>query len=305
MIAKKQAVVFDLDVEYFDGGLVVWDSGQMPFKNFADGMISIGQPKLIPDPDGWKAEALRATLMKFVGHYVKLPRGQAPEPIRLNCPTPSFLAQSTATTSTDAVHVDILAARVSDDNKIEIFKHNPNLLPNLSSKIGAAESVFQSIYDAKRAMIPASKVTHALNTLLLMKTCLPLTKQGRVYAVPDLATTQLLEVFATHVPNDSQFSLGVGELHLPPTSSMFNKIAASCKEELESKLKEVEQQVQTAGDKARKNGAQARFDALESVKDYVSQFSTVLDETQAKFFTESANRIQKTISATTVLDILS
>lgn len=301
MIAKKQAI----DVEHFDGGLVVWDSGQMPFKNFADGMISIGQPRLIPDPDGWKAEALRATLMKFVGHYVKLPRGQAPEPIRLNCPTPSFLAQSTATTSTDAVHVDILAARVSDDNKIEIFKHNPNLLPNLSSKIGAAESVFQSIYDAKRAMIPASKVTHALNTLLLMKTCLPLTKQGRVYAVPDVATTQLLEVFATHVPADSQFSLGVGELHLPPTSSMFNKIAESCKEELESKLKEVEQQVQTAGDKARKNGAQARFDALESVKDYVSQFSTVLDETQAKFFTESANRIQKTISATTVLDILS
>lgn len=301
MIAKKQAI----DVEHFDGGLVVWDSGQMPFKNFADGMISIGQPRLIPDPDGWKAEALRATLMKFVGHYVKLPRGQAPEPIRLDCPNPSFLAQSTATTATDAVHVDILAARVSADNKIEIFKHNPNLLPNLSSKIGAAESVFQSIYDAKRAMIPASKVTHALNTLLLMKTCLPLTKQGRVYAVPDVATTQLLEVFATHVPNDSQFSLGVGELHLPPTSSMFNKIAASCKDELESKLKEVEKQVQTAGDKARKNGAQARFDALESVKDYVSQFSTVLDETQAKFFTETANRIQKTISATTVLDILS
>ena len=154
-------------------------------------------------------------------------------------------------------------------------------------------------------MIPASKVTHALNTLLLRKTCLPLTKQGRVYAVPSMATTSLLEVFAGHVPNDSQFSLGVGELHLPPTSSMFNKIATSCKAELEAKLKEVEQQVQTAGDKARKNGAQARYDALEKVKEYVSEFSSVLDETQAKFLNESAERIQKTISATTVLDILS
>ena len=86
---------------------------------------------------------------------------------------------------------------------------------------------------------------------------------------------------------------------------MFNKIATSCKTELEAKLKEVEEQVQTVGDKARKNGAQARYDALEKVKEYVSEFSAVLDETQAKFLKESAERIQKTISATTVLDILS
>ena len=300
MIANRQ-----IDVEHFNGGLVVWDSGQMPFSNFADGMIAIGYPDLVPDRDGWKAEALRSTLMKFVGHYVKLPRGQAPEPVRLDSTTPSFLAQSTITTATDAVHVDILAARVDPNNKIEIFKHNPDFLPNLSAKIDAAESVFQSIFDAKRAMIPASKVTHALNTLLLRKTCLPLTKQGRVYAVPSMDTTNLLEIFAGHVPNDSQFSLGVGELHLPPTSSMFTKIATSCKAELESKLKEVEKQVQTAGDKARKNGAKARYDALEKVKDYVSEFSSVLDETQSKFLTESAERLQKTISATTVLDILS
>lgn len=300
MIANKQ-----IDVEHFDGGLVVWDSGQMPFQNFADGMVAIGYPDLVPDPDSWQAEALRATLMKFVGHYVKLPRGQAPEPVRLDSPIPSFLAQSTVTTATDAVHIDILAARVNANNEVEIFKHNPDFLPNLAAKIDAAESVFQSIFDAKRAMIPASKVTHALNTLLLRKTCLPLTKQGRVYAVPSMATTSLLEVFAGHVPNDSQFSLGVGNLHLPPTSSMFNKIASACKEELESKLKKVEEQVQTAGDKARKNGAQARYDELEKVKEYVSEFSSVLDETQAKFLNESAERIQKTISATTVLDILS
>ena len=300
MIANKH-----IDVEHFDGGLVVWDSGQMPFQNFADGMVAIGYPDLVPDPDSWKAEALRATLMKFVGHYVKLPRGQAPEPVRLDSPVPSFLAQLTVTTATDAVHIDILAARVNANNEIEIFKHNPDFLPNLAAKIDAAESVFQSIFDAKRAMIPASKVTHALNTLLLRKTCLPLTKQGRVYAVPSMETTNLLEIFAGHVTGDSQFSLGVGELHLPPTSSMFNKIATSCKTELEAKLKEVEQQVQTAGDKARKNGAQARYDALEKVKEYVSEFSAVLDETQAKFLKESAERIQKTISATTVLDILS
>ena len=223
MIANKQ-----IDVEHFDGGLVVWDSGQMPFQNFADGMVAIGYPDLVPDPDSWKAEALRATLMKFVGHYVKLPRGQAPEPVD-DSPVPSFLAQSTVTTATDAVHIDILAARVNANNEVEIFKHNPDFLPSLATKIDAAESVFQSIFDAKRAMIPASKVTHALNTLLLRKTCLPLTKQGRVYAVTSMATTNLLEIFAGHVPNDSQFSLGVGELHLPPTSSMFNKIAASCK----------------------------------------------------------------------------
>lgn len=300
MIANKQ-----IDVEHFDGGLVVWDSGQMPFQNFADGMVAIGYPDLVPDPDSWQAEALRATLMKFVGHYVKLPRGQAPEPVRLDSPVPSFLAQSTVTTATDAVHIDILAARVNANNEVEIFKHNPDFLPNLAAKIDAAESVFQSIFDAKRSLIPASKVTHALNTLLLRKTCLPLTKQGRVYAVPSMATTNLLEIFAGHVPNDSQFSLGVGDLHLPPTSSMFNKIAASCKQELESKLKKVEEQVQTAGDKARKNGAQARYDELEKVKEYVSEFSSVLDETQAKFINETAERIQKTISATTVLDILS
>ena len=51
--------------------------------------------------------------------------------------------------------------------------------------------------------------------------------------------------------------------------------------------------MQTAGDKARKNGAQARYDALEKVKEYVSEFSSVLDETQAKFINESAERIRK------------
>ena len=92
---------------------------------------------------------------------------------------------------------------------------------------------------------------------------------------------------------------------ISPTASLFEKIASKCVAEMDRMLEEVEEGLQEAGDKQRKNGAKSRYEKCEEVKAYADAFNKVLGEERTAKFKDAATRIQDVITTNTVLDILS
>tara|TARA_Y100001978_G_scaffold200409_1_gene216641 strand:+ start:243 stop:1163 length:921 start_codon:yes stop_codon:yes gene_type:complete len=306
MIRRKE-----IDVEVFEGGILSWDSGEMPYQNMCEALVAIDRPKLIPDPAGFKAGSFDSAVTSFAKRAVHCRGNMKVETHRLDRKVPTFLAQQVVRTTDDAIHTDIVTCELvpvktdPPQEEVKITHHNPTLLPKLQANLATCESWILSKYNRKVSMVPAQRVTDILNKLLRLEGCMPMSRQGRLYAIPKVSTTDMLEQFASFIPDSSRIDIGISPIHLPPTASMFKKISRNCTAELERLLKVVESEVQTAGDKARKNGAKARYEKLEDVKRYVEAFKHVIGETKAKFFVDSAERIQKTITTNTVLDILS
>ena len=60
MIRRKE-----IDVEVFEGGILSWDSGEMPYQNMCEALVAIDRPKLIPDPAGFKAGSFDSAVTSF------------------------------------------------------------------------------------------------------------------------------------------------------------------------------------------------------------------------------------------------
>jgi hypothetical protein len=295
----------EINVEEFSGGLIYWDSGEVPTTSMVDALTAIVKPNLMPDPDSFKAKALDHAVTAFAKKVCPSRRGSPIETIRMDTAKPTFLAQQVMKTKLDAIHTDIVAIELTDGDECKIVKHNSNLLPKLTSHLAQCEAWVQDKYDRKAKKVPANRVTEVLNKLLKIEGCLPMARQGRLFAVPSDATTDMLEVFASHFPDSSPLNISVSPLHLPPTATLFKKIASKCTAEMERMLEEVEEDLQQAGDKQRKNGAKSRYDKCEEVKAYAESFKVTLGDAQTKFFVDAAKKVQDAITTNTVLDILS
>lgn len=295
----------EIDIEEFSGGLVSWDSGEVPVDKLFAALVSIKQDALMPDPESFVTTALQSAVTSFAKKVYPSRRGCPIESVRLDTVKPTFLAQQVKKTKTDAIHTDIVAVELTDGNECKIVKHNADILPKLASNLAVCESWVQAKFNAKVDKVPANRVTEALNRMLKDQGCLPMSKQGRFFAVPSDKVTSDLDTFASHIPNSSSLDIRVSPLIIPPTASMFEKIGSKCEEEMNRMLEEVEEGLQEAGDKQRKNGAKSRYDKCEAVKDYADSFKKTLGDTKWKFFHEAAKKIQDAITTNTVLDILS
>ena len=298
-------VTKEIDIGKFSGGLVSWDSGEVQVESLADALLSISKPGLMPDPDTFKSVALDHAVTAFAKKVCPSRRGCPIDTIRMNVSKPTFLAQQVMKTKLDALHTDIVAVEVNEAGQCSIVKHNDTLLPKLASNLAQCESWIQNRYEHKVKQAPANRVTEVLNKLLKSEGCLPMSKQGRFFAVPSEATTDLLETFASHIPQSSLLDIRVSPLLISPSASLFEKLANKCIAEMDRILEEVEEGLQEAGDKQRKNGAKSRYEKCEEVKGYADAFNKVLGEERTSKFKDAANRIQDVITTNTVLDILS
>lgn len=298
-------VTKEIDVEKFSGGLVSWDSGEVDIVALASALTAIGEDELMPDPNTFKTNALESATESFAKKACPSRRGYPIKTVRLDTHHPRFVAQQQMKSKDKADYRDIAVIELDKNDQCRIVRHNNQLLPNLTTHLATCESWIQSRYDEKAALVPPNKVTDVINKLLKNRSCLPMARQGKLFAVPSVSTTDTLELFATHIPISSRLDIRLSPLHLPPTATLFKKIASKCTTEMERMLEEVEEDLQQAGDKQRKNGAQSRYDKCEEVKAYAESFKATLGETQSKFFVDAASKIQDAITTNTVLDILS
>ena len=298
-------VTREIDIEQFSGGLVSWDSGEVSIVALASALTAIGEDDLMPDPNTFKTMALESATESFAKKVCPSRRGYPIKTVRLDTHHPRFVAQQQMKTKDKADYRDIVVIELDAGGQCHIVRHNNQLLPKLTTHLAQCEAWIQSKYDAKVAKVPSNHVTQVLNKLLKKQGCMPMSRQGRFFAVPSDSTTATLDTFASHIPNASQLDIRVSPIVLPPTASMFEKIASKCTEEMNRMLEEVEEGLQEAGDKQRKNGAQTRYDKCEAVKDYADSFTKVLGDTKTKFFKDAASKIQDAITTNTVLDILS
>lgn len=298
-------VTKEIDIGKFSGGLVSWDSGEVHVNSLVDALTAIVKPDLMPDPDTFKSVALDHAVTAFAKKVCPSRRGCPIDTIRMNVSTPTFLAQQVMKTKLDAVHTDIVAVEVNDAGKCSIVKHNDTLLPKLAANLAQCESWIQARYDHKVQKVPANRVTEVINKLLKSEGCLPMSKQGRFFAVPSDSTTDMLDTFASHIPQSSLLDIRVSPLMISPSASLFEKIGAKCVAEMEKMLEEVEEDLQQAGDKQRKNGAKSRYEKCEEVKRYADAFNSILGDDRTSKFKDAAKKIQDIITTNTVLDILS
>ena len=84
----------------------------------------------------------------------------------------------------------------------------------------------------------------------------------------------MLDTFASHIPQSSLLDIRVSPLMISPSASLFEKIASKCVAEMDRMLEEVEEGLQEAGDKQRKNGAKSRYEKCEEVKAYADAFNS-------------------------------
>ena len=298
-------VTKEIDIGKFSGGLVSWDSGEVHVNNLVDALTAILKPDLMPDPATFKATALEHAVTAFAKKVCPSRRGCPIDTIRMNTANPTYLAQQVVKTKLDAVHTDIVAVEVNANDECRIVKHNPTLLPKLATHLAQCEAWIQARFDKKVEKVPANRVTEVLNSLLKSEGCLPMSKQGRFFAVPSDSTTEMLDTFASQIPQSSLLDIRVSPLMISPSASLFEKIGAKCVAEMEKMLEEVEEDLQQAGDKQRKNGAKSRYEKCEEVKRYAEAFNSVLGDDRTEKFKAAAKKIQDIITTNTVLDILS
>ena len=298
-------VTKEIDIGKFSGGLVSWDSGEVHVNNLVDALTAILKPVLMPDPATFKASARDHAVTAFAKKVCPSRRGCPIDTIRMNVATPTYLAQQVVKTKLDAVHTDIVAVEVNANDECRIVKHNPTLLPKLATHLAQCEAWIQARFDKKVEKVPANRVTEVLNSLLKSEGCLPMSKQGRFFAVPSDSTTEMLDTFASQIPQSSLLDIRVSPLMISPSASLFEKIGAKCVAEMEKMLEEVEEDLQQAGDKQRKNGAKSRYEKCEEVKRYAEAFNSVLGDDRTEKFKAAAKKIQDIITTNTVLDILS
>lgn len=298
-------VTKEIDIGEFSGGLVSWDSGEVHVNNLVDALTAILKPDLMPDPATFKATALEHAVTAFAKKVCPSRRGCPIDTIRMNVATPTYLAQQVVKTKLDAVHTDIVAVEVNANDVCRIVKHNTTLLPKLTSHLAQCEAWIQAKFDKKVEKVPANRVTEVLNSLLKSEGCLPMSKQGRFFAVPSDTTTEMLDTFASQIPQSSLLDIRVSPLMISPSASLFEKIGAKCVAEMEKMLVEVEEDLQQAGDKQRKNGAKSRYEKCEEVKRYADAFNSILGDDRTNKFKDAAKKIQDIITTNTVLDILS
>ena len=298
-------VTKEIDIEKFSGGLVSWDSGEVEIVALASALTAIGEDDLMPDPNTFKTNALEVATESFAKRACPSRRGNPIKTVRLDTHHPRFLAHQEMKTKDDADYREIVVVELDSNDECKIVRHNNTLLPNLIKHLAQCEAYIQSKYDSKVSKVPSNKVTEVLNKMLKKQSCMPMSRQGKLFAVPSDNTTDMLEVFAQHIPSRSPLDIKLSPIHLPPTASLFKKIGDKCEAEMNRMLEEVEDGLQEAGEKQRKNGAQSRYDKCEEVKKYAESFQQTLGSVRTKFFKDAAAKVQEAITTNTVLDILS
>lgn len=285
-----------------DGGVIVWEPGELTTQSLADGLAAIGQSKLYPTSSN-KLASLEDAAMDFARRALKPKRGCPVRAFRLGDGVQGYDIRVIHPHASQVDPVAAFSVVVDGSEQVKIVSYSPQLLPWMddSSQLAKATYWIEAAYHQRRAMVHAGTVTSTVNNLLKTLRSTAVRQSGGVYWVPDSKLAEI-DAFTRHVNNDKTgFSLNVWRSTVTPTDQSFRDIVQSIDKQLSDRLRDVEESLDNVT-RVNANGAKTRVDECEELRALAEEYSAFLGE-KVGVFKEMASALIEKVNLAVVMDV--
>lgn len=286
-----------------DGGICVWDSGELSLGGLMKALTAVGKEGLMPRRSNKKA-SLKEAAVAFAKKALRPPRGKPVQAFPLAESVCGFdVKQMNADDkSVDPVHVVTVVA--DDDDKVSIIGYNGQLLPKIAEHQDKCEQWLQGYYGSRRLVVHANIVTSVVNNLMRELKSTPVKTGGGCYWVPD-SQLPVINTFCDALKDEwSDFRIVVWKSTVAANEKTFKQVADSIKEQMHDRLDAVTKSLVNLEKRQNENGKNSRTAECYAVLDLVKEYETFLGAA-AEDYRKMAEEVMDAVNTSAVMDLCS
>lgn len=286
-----------------DGGVCVWDSGELELTALMKALSAIGKEGLLPRRSNKKA-SLKEAAVAFAKRVLKPPRGKPVQAFPLAESVTGFDVKQMNADDKSVDPVPVVTVVANEHDKVFIISHNDELLPKLSVNKNKCEQWLQGFYDQRRLVVHANTVTNVVNNLMLELKSTPVKTAGGCYWVPD-SQLETINTFCDSLKNEkTNFHIVVWRSTVSANEQTFKQVADSIKIQMHSRLDAVTESLIHLEKRQNSNGQKSRTAECYAVLDLVKEYESFLGAA-AEDYRKMAESVMDAVNTSAVMDICS
>ena len=286
-----------------DGGICVWDSGELSLNGLMTALSAVGKEGLMPRRSNKKA-SLKEAAEAFAKKAVKPQRGKPVRAFPLAESVCGFDVKqmSADDKSVDPVHLVTVVADANDS--VSVIGHNEKLLPKISEHKAVCEQWLQGFFDSRRLVVHSNIVTSVVNNLMRELKSTSVKANGGCYWVPD-SQLSVVNTFCEALKDEkSAFQIVVWKSTVSANEQTFKQVADSIKEQMQSRLDAVTDSLVNLETRQNANGKNSRTAECYAVLDLVKEYEAFLGSA-AEEYKQMAESVIDAVNTSAVMDLCS
>jgi hypothetical protein len=283
-----------------EGGVCVWDPGELSLTGMMSALSAINKGNLFPNRSN-KKPSLRDAVLDFGRTAVKPKRGHPLQAFALAEGICGFDVKQMCPESDHVDPVDVVTVIADQDDKVQVVSHNPAILPKLEEHRDRVTLWIQRKFDERREVLHSSTVTAVVNRLMASLRSTPIKRTGGCYWIPDSHLGDITTFCDSLSGETTSFQIAVWRSTVAANQANFKAIADSIKAQMEDRLEKVANEVAQVDKRQNENGKASRTAECYAVMDLANEYSAFLGS-EVETYKQMAEKLKDEVNMAAAFD---